>query len=55
MLARFQAYKIPLKFNPSFLFEGTSAEGPAASSSSHEPIGILPLDVIRSTVTSAKS
>ena len=55
MLARFQAYKIPLKFNPSFLFEGTSTEGPAASSSCHVPIGILPLDVIRSTVASAKS
>ena len=42
-------------FDPLFLFESTSTERPATSSSSPAPSEILPLDVLRSTVAPAKS
>ena len=41
-------------FDPLFLFEGTSTEGPATSSSSAAPSEILLFDILRSTVTPAK-
>ena len=53
MSARYQAYKNA--FHSLFLFEGTSAERPATSSSSPEPGEMLPLDVLRSTVAPDKS
>ena len=55
MSARCQAYKNAFTFDPLFLFEGTSTEGPATSSSSPAPSKILPLDVLRSTVAPGKS
>ena len=55
MSARCKAYKSTFTFDPLFLFEGTSTEGPATSSSSGAPSEILPLDVLRSTVAPAKS
>ena len=42
-------------FDPLFLFESTSNDRPATSSSSPEPSEILPLDVLRSTVAPATS
>ena len=47
---RCQAYKNAFTFDPLFLFEGTSAEGPATSSSSQAPSKILPRDVLRCTM-----
>ena len=55
MSARCQAYKNAYTFNPVFLFEYTSTKRPATSSSSPAPSKILPLDVLRSAVTPAKS
>ena len=55
MPARCQACKNLFTFDPLFLFEGTSTEGPATSFSSPVPSEILPLDVLRSTVAPAKS
>ena len=56
MPARCQAYKNAFTFDPLCLFEGTSTEGPATSSSSQAPKSeILPLDILRSTVAPAKS
>ena len=55
MSARFQAYKNAFTLDPLFLFEGTSTEGTASSSSSPAPSKILPLYVLRSTVALAKS
>ena len=37
MSAKFQGYKNESTFDPLFLFEGTSTEGPASSSSSPAP------------------
>ena len=54
MSAKWQAYKNTFTFDPLFLFEGTSTEGPATSSSSPVPSEILPLDVLKSTVAPAK-
>ena len=54
MPARCQAYKGAFTIDPLFLFEGTSTEGPATSSSSPAPSEILPIDVLRSTVAPAK-
>ena len=42
-------------FDPLLLFEGTSTEGPATSSSSPAASEILPLVVLKSIVTSANS
>ena len=53
--ARCQAYKNAFTFDPLFLLEGKSTERPAASYSSPAPGEILPLDVLRSTVSPAKS
>ena len=55
MSARCQAYKNAFTFDPLFLFEGTSTEGPATSSSSPAPSEILPFDVLRSAAAPAKS
>ena len=55
MLERCKAYKNPFTFNPSFLFEGRSTEGPATFSSSTAPNKMLALDALRSAVTPAKS
>ena len=41
--------------DPLFLLEGKSSERPATSYSSPAPGEILPLDVLRSTVSPAKS
>ena len=53
--ARCQAYKNAYTFNPVLLFEGTSTERPATSSSSQAPSKILSLDVLRSAVAPAKN
>ena len=53
--ARCQAYKNAFTFDPLFLFEGKSTERPATSYASPAPGEILPLDVLRSTVSPAKS
>ena len=55
MSARFQAYKNAFTFDPLFLFECTSTEGPATSSSPPAPNKILPLGTLRSTVAPAKN
>ena len=55
MSARCQADKNAFTFDPLFLFEGTSSERTATSSSSPAPSEILLLDVLRSTVAPAKS
>ena len=55
MSARCQAYKNAFTFDPLFLSEGPSTEGPATSSSSPEPSQILPIDALRSTVAPVKS
>ena len=55
MPASCQAYKNAFIFDPLFLFQGTSSEGTATSSSSPAPSEILLLDVLRSTVAPAKS
>ena len=53
--ARCQAYKNAFTFDPLFLHEGKSTERPATSYSSPAPGEVLPLDVLRSTVSPAKS
>ena len=55
MSARCQANKNAFAFDSLFLFEGTSTEEPATSSSSPAPSEILPLDVLRATVAPANS
>ena len=55
MSGRCQADKNAFPFDPLFLFEVTSTEGPTTSSSSPAPSEILPLDVLRSTVAPAES
>ena len=50
-----RAYKNAFTFDPLFLLEGTSTEGPATSTSSPAPSEILPLDGLRSAVAPAKS
>ena len=53
--ARCQAHKNAFIFDSLLLFEDTSTEGPATSSSSPASREVLPLDVLRSTVAPAKS
>ena len=55
MSARCQAYKNTFTFDPLFLLEGMSTEGPATSLSSSAPSKILPLNVLRLTVAQAKN
>ena len=55
MPVKCQAYKNAFTIDSLFLLEGTSAEGPATSSSSPAPSEIMPLDVLRSTVAPGKS
>ena len=55
MSAKCQTYKNAFTFDPLFLFEGTSTEGPTTSSSFPAPSEILPLDVLTSPVAPAKS
>ena len=53
--ARCHACKNVFTFDPLFLFEGASAEGPATTSSSSPPNRILLLNLLRSTAVPAKS
>ena len=55
MSARCQTCKNAFTFDPLFLFEGASNEGPAISYLSPEPSKILPHDLLRSAVAPAKS
>ena len=55
MSGKCQTYKNAFTFDPLFLFEGTSTEGPTTSSSFPAPSEILPLDVLTSPVAPAKS
>ena len=54
MSGRCQIYKNAFIFDPLFLFEGTSTEEPATSSSSPAPREIFPLDKLESTVAPDK-
>ena len=55
MSGRCQAKKTAFTFDPLLLFEGASMEGTAIFSSSPALSEIFPLDVLRSTLASAKS
>ena len=55
MSAKCQTYKNAFSFDPLFLFEGTSTQGPTISSSLPAPSKILPLDLLTSPVAPAKS